>query len=168
VKKFAALTLLLAAPLTAQNGEPYYAPAVWPVHASGTACTIIQVSGGDDAALSIELQGREVLLTSTSSVESELPETGKVELALVFLDNGRVRRDDGWGTREFTYARAGDLYRFSTRFAGDRNMRQILSDLAASRSLGILQGEQVIFSFDLADIAPSIARLEECSGRARN
>src|SRR5690606_10045304 len=74
-------------------------------HTSAGVCTVTQASGAD-GLLGIAHHGDEVVLTSTSSVESPLPETGKVDLALVFLDNGRLRHDDGWGTREFTYARS--------------------------------------------------------------
>src|SRR5690606_12245840 len=163
MKKLAALVLLLAAPAAfAQDSELYYASSAWPVHTSAGVCTVTQASGAD-GLLGIAHHGDEVVLTSTSSVESPLPETGKVYLALVFLDNGRLRHDDGWGTREFTYARSGDVYRFSTRFAGRRNVEQILADLAARRSFGMLQQGAVVFSFDLADLAPSLASLHECA-----
>ena len=124
-------------------------------------------AGADAAsALSVSYDGAEVTLTSTNTLESELPASGKVDLALVFLDNGNgdIAYDDGWGSREFAYAREGDAWRFSTRFTGERNARQILTDLASSRTIGLLQRRQTVVAYDLADISRSVARLRDCAG----
>lgn len=163
--------LLLAAPapmiVQAQDAQIYYASDSWPVHASGRTRTLAQAGADPGSALSVSYDGAEVTLTTTNALESELPASGKVDLAIVFLDNGNgdIDYDDGWGSREFAYAREGEAWRFSTRFAGERNVRQFLTDLASSRTLGLLQRRETVVAYDLGNIAPSVARLRDCAAR---
>lgn len=167
MRKLLLLALLLAVPAHAQDAQVYYASDTWPVHASGRTCTLVQAGADAASALSVSYDGAEVTLTSTNTLESELPASGKVDLAIVFLDNGNgdIEYDDGWGSREFTYAREGDAWRFSTRFAGERNVRQFLTDLASSRTLGLLQRREAVVSYDLGDISRSVPRLRDCATR---
>ena len=169
MKKLLPLAALLAVPAAmpaqAQDAQVYYASDTWPVHAVGGACTIVQAAPDGGSALAIGYDGAEVTLTSTSELESELPAAGTVSLAIVFLDNGRTAFDDGWGSREFSYAREADAYRFSTRFSGEKNVRQILADLAASRTIGLLQRGQTVVAYELGGIGRSVARLRDCAAR---
>lgn len=165
MRKLLSLAVLLAVPAQAQDAQVYYASETWPVHAAGRTCTMVQAMADAGGTLSVSYDGAEVTLTSTSALESELPASGKVSLAIVFLDNGRTAFDDGWGSREFTYTREGDAYRFSSRFAGENNVRQILADLAGSKTVGLLQRGQTVVAYDLADISRSVARLRDCAAR---
>lgn len=165
MKKLLMLVVLLAAPVQAQEAQVYYASDTWPVHAAGRTCTLTQAAATDRSALSVSFDGAEVTLTTTNALESALPASGKVQLAIVFLDNGSTEYDDGWGSREFTYASSNGVYRFSSRFAGERNTRQILTDLAGSRTIGFLQRGQAVVSYDLDDLARSVARLRDCAAR---
>jgi hypothetical protein len=101
----------------------------------------------------------------TSDISSGLEDSGQLDLAIVFLDNGKTKHDDGWGMRSFGYTHQGDVTRFTARFAGERNVRQILADLASSKHLGLLYQGQVVSSTELANAAPSIDKLRECARR---
>ena len=92
--------------------------------------------------------------------------SGELELDIVFLDNGNVEYDAGWGARRFTYSNENGTARFSTRFVGERNVRQVLADLANSRTVGFLYKGEAVMSADLAGAGPSIAQLQECAARA--
>ena len=166
MRKLLPFAVLLAVPAQAQDAQVYYASESWPVHVSGRTCTM-QGLPGADGVLSVSYDGAEVTLTTISELASELPAAGKVKLAIVFLDNedSDIEFDDGWGSREFTYAQEGDTYRFSTRFSGENNVRQILTDLASSKTIGLLQRRQTVVAYDLAGIATSVERLRDCAAR---
>ena len=159
------LTVLLAAPVAAQV-VVYYASDTWPVHAAGGRCTMTQASHEDRNALSVSYDGREVVLATINEVKTPLPDSGSVAMRLVFLENDGVEYDDGWSSRPFAYAREGEVFRFSSRFAGERNTRQLLDDLANSEHVGFLIKDDVFYDYDLRAAAPSIARLRECAARA--
>ena len=165
MKKLLPLAVLMAAPASAQ--DVYFASDVWPVQASGRTCTVVQALPDGRNALSISYDGSEVVLTSTNELATEMPASGTLNLAIVFLDNEASDQafDDGWGSREFTYTRGDGLYRFSTRFAGENNVRQFLADIGNSRTLGLLQRRETVVAYDLSDIGPSIARLRDCAAR---
>jgi type 1 fimbria pilin len=168
MKKLLPFAVLLAVPAQAQDAQVYYASDTWPVHASGRTCTMMQAASSADGRLSVSYDGTEVTLATTNTLESELPDSGKVSFAIVFLDNGAsdLEFDDGWGSREFTYSRDDGDYHFSARFAGENNVRQILSDLANSKTIGLLQRGKAVMAYDLADVGGSIARLRECAARS--
>lgn len=167
MKKLLPLAVVLAVPAQAQDRQVYYASDSWPVYAAGRTCTMVQGVPDNGNALSVSHDGAEITLTTTNELESELPAMGKVSLAIVFLDNGAsdIEFDDGWGSREFSYVQDGEQYRFSTRFAGEENVRQILTDLASSKTIGFLQRRQAVVAYDLADISRSVARLRDCAAR---
>lgn len=169
MKTFLLLATLVAGPAAAQAGsrdaQVFYASDTWPVHAAGASCTVSQAQPGPGGTLSVSYDGTQVALTSSNEVESPLPGSGKAKLDIVFLDNGSTRYDDGWSEREFTYRQEGAAYHFTTRFAGERNVRQILADLSASRTVGLLQDGQLVVDYDLAGLSPSIARLADCAAR---
>lgn len=168
MKTLLPLAALVAVPAAAQvdpNAEVYHASDTWPVHVTGAACTVTQARSETGGILSVSYDGSLVTLTSTNALETPLPSSGKADLAIVFLDNGSTRYDDGWGSREFTYRQQDGVYHFSTRFAGETNVRQILSDLAASRTVGLLQGRQVVVDYDLDGLAAALRRLDECAAR---
>jgi hypothetical protein len=171
MKKLLPLAALLAVPAAvpaqAQDGQVYYASDSWPVHVAGRTCTMVQAVADEGNVLSIGYDGAELTLTSTSVLQSSLPATGKVSFRIVFLDNGNgdIEFDDGWGTREFAYARQGEAYRFSTRLAGEENVRHFLTDLASSRTIGLLQGDQAVVAYELNDVSRSIAQLRDCAAR---
>jgi hypothetical protein len=168
MKKLLPLAAVLAVPAAAQDAQVFYASASWPVHASGRACTLVQAVPNEGNALSVSYDGAEVTLTTTNRIETALPESGEVRFGIVFLDNGNgnIEFDDGWGSREFVYTRGDGDYRFSTRFSGEKNVRQLLADLASSRTIGFLQRGRAVVAYELADIGPSVARLRECAARA--
>jgi hypothetical protein len=166
MNKLVLLAALVAVPAYAQDGEVYYASSNWPVHAAGRTCTIQGVAD-EGNALSVSYDGSEVTITTASTVQSRLPASGTVNFDIVFLDsgNGEIDYDTGWGTRAFTYAGEGNTYRFSTRFTGERNVSQILADLASSRTIGFLQRGQAVVAYELAGVSPSIAQLRDCAAR---
>jgi len=168
MKKLLPLAALLAVPAHAQDGQVYYASNSWPVNAAGRTCTMVQAAPEDGNVLSVSYDGAELTLTSTSTLESALPAAGKVTLVIVFLDNrnGDLDFDEGWGAREFTYTRDGAAYRFSTRIPGEKNVRQFLTDLASSRTIGLLQGDDAVVAYELKGISPSIAQLRACAARS--
>jgi hypothetical protein len=165
MKKLLPLAAMLAVPAHAQDAQVYYASDTWPVRTTGGTCTMAMAAPSTDGTLSVSYDGAQVTLASTSELESELPSAGKVNFNIVFLNNGRTDFDDGWGSREFAYSRENGAYRFATRFSGENNVRQILDDLAASKTLGLLQRGQTVVAYDLADAARSVARLRDCAGR---
>jgi hypothetical protein len=164
MKTLLPLAVLLAAPAAAQDGV-YYASDTWPVHAAGGRCTMTQAAHEDRNDLSVSYDGREVVLATINEVKTPLPDSGSVAMRLVFLENAGVDYDDGWSSRPFAYTREGDLFRFSSRFAGEKNTRQLLDDLANSKHLGFLIKDDVFYDYDLRAAAPSIARLRECAAR---
>ena len=166
MNKLFALLALIAAPAAAQEASVYHASDTWPVSATGQSCTMTFAGRemlSDPFAVSYD--GREVALTAVSEVASSLPSSGTMELAIVFLENGRTARDDGWGTRAFAYVRENGKARFTARFAGEQNVRQILADLAGSRHIGFLHDGKVVMSSDLAGAGSSLGRLQECAAR---
>lgn len=167
MKSLVPLVALLAAPAMAQDAQVYHASETWPVHVSGRTCTLVQATPQNGDSLSVSYDGAEVTLISTNRLESPLRPTGKLDLAIVFLENdySKIEYDDGWGSREFTYTSSDGIYRFSTRFAGEKNVRQILGDLAGSKALGFLQNRQAVIDYDLGDIGRSVARLRDCAAR---
>jgi hypothetical protein len=164
------LLALLAVPAAAQDAQVYYASNAWPVQASGQICSAVNATVGEASnplTLTYDAASGEVALTVESSdISSGLSDSGSLDLALVFLDNGKVKHDDGWGLRSFTYSRQGEATRFTSRFAGERNVRQIFADIAGSKHIGLLYRGQVIASTELASIAPSIDKLRECARQA--
>lgn len=166
MRKLLPLAALLAVPAHAQDGQVYYASADWPVHVAGRTCTLVQGVPEEGNVLSVSYDGAELTLTSTSTLESALPAAGKVTLTIVFLDNGRLDFDEGWGAREFAYARDGAAYRFSTRIPGEKNVRQFLTDLASSRTIGLLQGDEAMVAYELKGISASVAQLRACAARS--
>jgi hypothetical protein len=168
MKKLLPLAALLAVPASAQDGQVYYASSTWPVNASGSTCTMVQAVPDEGNVLSISYDGSVVTLTTSSTVASALPASGKTRFDLVFLDsgNGAIDYDTGWGSREFTYVRDGNTFRFSNRFTGERNVAQILTDLASSRTIGFLQRGQAVVAYELTDAAPSVAQLRACAARS--
>ena len=166
MKTLLPLAVLLASPALAQDAQVYHASATWPVHVSDGTCTLVQAKPDSGSTLSVSYDGDEVTLTSTAQVESPLPPSGQVPLDIVFLENGTTDYDDGWGPRQFAYAGSDGVYRFSARFAGTRNVRQILADLADSKWLGLLQDGETIVAYELAGIAPSVSRLRDCASQA--
>ena len=165
MKRLLPLAALLASPALAQDAQVYHASATWPVHASDGACTLVQAQPESGSALSVGYDGDEVILTSTAQVESPLPPSGRVPLEIVFLENGNTDYDDGWGSRQFAYVGSDGVYRFSARFAGARNARQILADLADSKWLGLLQDGETIVAYELKGIAASVSRLRDCASQ---
>ena len=165
MKKLLPLAALLAVPAYAQDGQVYYASANWPVHAAGGTCTLVQGVPEEGNVLSVGYDGSDLTLTSTSTLASALPAAGKVNLTIVFLDNGDLDYDEGWGTREFAYAKVGEAYRFSTRIAGEKNVRQFLTDLAASRTIGLLQDDEAVVAYELSGVSASVAQLRQCAAR---
>src|SRR4051794_4273651 len=97
--KLAVLLTLLAVPVMAQD------QSTWSVEAQGRVCTATQAtftSGSGRLSVTYDAARREVILTSADRVESPLPDTGAMDLVVVFLDNGRTKFDDQWGLRHFT------------------------------------------------------------------
>lgn len=167
MKTLLPIAVLLAVPAQAQDARVFHSSTTWPVHVSAGTCTLTQATPDAGSALSVSYDGSEVTLTSTNEVESTLPPAGTVPFSIVFLENrdGNTDYDDGWGSRDFTYDSRDKVYRFSTRFAGERNARQILSDLASSRTIGLLQNGELVVSYELAAIRPSVARLRDCAAQ---
>lgn len=165
MKKLLPLLAVLAVPAAAQDARVFYASDTWPVHVAGKTCTMTQ-AGGEANALSVSFDGAVVTLTTANSLQSELAPAGKLRMGIVFLGNGDVAYDDGWGSREFDYASENGVYRFSTRFAGERNVRQVLADLAGSEAIGFTQGREAVISYELDDAARSLDRLRQCAARA--
>ena len=164
MNKLLPLAVLLAVPAAAQDAV-YYASDTWPVHSTSGGCTMTQAAHEDRNALSVSYDGREVVLATVNEVKTPLPDSGSVAMRLVFLENAGVDYDDGWSSRPFTYAREDGVFRFSSRFAGEKNTRQLLDDLANSKHLGFLIKDDVFYDYDLRNAAPSIARLRECAAR---
>lgn len=168
MNKLFPLLAILAAPAAAQDSPIYFASDAWPVQASGRACSMAAPAqdASDPLTVTYDAASGEVTLTAeTSDVSTSLTNNSGVDLKLVFLDNGRTKHDDGWGQRRFTYSRVGDKARFTSRFAGERNVRQVLADLASSAHVGLLYNGQVVTSTDLSRADPSLDKLQECARR---
>ncbi|MBN9506937.1 MAG: hypothetical protein J0I69_13010 [Altererythrobacter sp.] len=167
MKMFVPLLALLAVPAAAQNAQVYYASNAWPVQVSGQACSMANAMPGEASnplTLAYDARSGEVSLSvETTDIVSGLADTGTLDLAIVLLDNGKTKHDDGWGWRSFGYTRQGDVTRFTAHFAGERNVRQLLTDLSSSKHIGLLYRGEVIASTELASIAPSIDKLRECA-----
>lgn len=168
MKKLVPLLALLAAPAAAQDARVYYASDAWPVQASGRVCSMAApaAEASDPLTISYDAASGEMVLTAeTSDVSTSLSDNSGVDLGIVFLENGRTKHDDGWGERRFTYSRVGDKARFTSRFAGERNVRQLLADLAGSAHVGLLYEGQVVTSTDLSRADASLDKLRECARR---
>jgi len=169
MKKLVPALALLAAPAVAQGAQVYYASDAWPVETAGSTCTMIQAAGdaGPNALeVGYDAATGEVMLTmSSDEIGNALRDSGTIELAIVFLQNGKTAYDDAWGSRRFSFAREGSTARFSTRFAGERNVRQILTDLANSHDVGLLYEGKAVMSTNLTRAGRSLDKLKECAGR---
>lgn len=166
MKKLVPLLTLIAAPAIAQDGGIYYASEAWPVQASGRVCSMAAPASNTSDPLTISYDaasGEIALAAETGDVSTTLADNSSVDLAIVFLDNGNAKHDDGWGLRRFVYTRDGDKARFTGRFAGERNVRQILTDLANSAHMGLLYEGQVITSTELSQADVSLGKLQECA-----
>lgn len=163
------LLALLAVPTHAQETEVYYASETWPVSRDGSSCSMIRAGAAETGfgrlSVSYNAARNEVTLATRETARTSLPAGVTVRLHLVFLDNGRIKHDDQWGSRQFTYTSTEDGHTFATVFAGDRNVRQILGDLANSRRFGLIHDGEVVFDHDLAGVRGSLARLRECAAR---
>lgn len=162
--RFIPLLAGLAVPAAAQD-------AGWAVNAQGRACTAAQGGSAEDGRLSVtyDAAADEVILSSANRVQGALPSAGSLPLVVVFRaaddrDDGGF--DEGWGARQFSYARTGQDVLFSTRFTGERNVEQILADLSSNRSLGLFQGREAIIAYRLDGLGPAIAQLKDCAARA--
>ena len=164
MKKLVPLAALIALPAVAQGS------GLWPVQASGRACSMVNAAvseASNPLTVTYDSGSGEVVLTiETSDITSGLANSGSLDLSIVFLDNGDIKHDDGWDPRSFGYTRQGEVTRFTTRFAGERPVRQILADLSSSKHIGLLYRGQVISSTNLAGAASSIGELRACSRRA--
>lgn len=170
MRKLPLLLALLAVPAQAQDARVYYASDSWPVLAEGRACTMTLASdpehGADALRVRYDAAAQEVTLTVVSEVSDRLSASGALEMNIIFLENGREKFDDAWGKRTFAYVRDGDMARFSTRFGGEENVRQILADLAGSAWLGLKYKQDEPISYGLTGAAGSLSRLRECAASA--
>ncbi len=165
-----AAPIALAMPAGAQDAQIYFASPSWPVERTGAGCAMVRAgspaTGFGTLSIAYDAARREVTVSTAEHVETALPPNGKITMQIVFVDNGETRHDDGWGSRSFAYTSIDGVYRFTSAFAGESNVRQILADLGHSRRLGFLRDGEVLFDHDLAGIGPSIARLQECAASA--
>lgn len=169
MNRFMSVLALLAAPALAQDAPVYYASNTWPVAVTGRQCAMTAQGheGSDPLTITYDAAIGEITLSAaTSGVSTSLRDDSAVDMQIVFLGNSRNPRDDGWGERRFTFARTGDEARFTTRFAGERNVRQILADLANSQHVGLLYRGEVVTSTALASAGASLDKLQECGRRA--
>jgi hypothetical protein len=170
MKKFLPLLGLLAAPVMAQGAQVYFASDAWPVEAAGRGCRMMQsgsAAGPNALEVGYDAGSGEVTLTmSSDEIGSALRDRGTIDLAIVFLQNGETAYDDAWGSRSFAYVRDDGTARFTTRFAGERNVRQILADLAHSHDVGLLHKGQAVMSTNLTQAGRSLGKLQECGRRA--
>ena len=165
MKKLLLLTaaLAIAAPAQAQS--------LWPVRTADGSCSMSQTFESADFGrttlrVAYDAAKQEVTLTSTNPMVEQLPGTGEILWTVVFLDNGDNKFDDGWAARSFSYAKDGDRYRFSTAFAGENNVRQILADLGASSSIGFMRQGKLVTAYELEGARSSVAQLQDCAARA--
>jgi hypothetical protein len=107
-----------------------------------------------------------VTLATTNSVQTPLPGSGSISWLIVFLDNEGEKFDDAWGSRQLTFKQDGEAYRFTTGFSGERNVRQILADLSASRSLGFMDKGKLVVAYDLNGARTAVSRLSTCAQQA--
>lgn len=167
MRKLLPFLAVLAVPAQAQDAALYYASDAWPVHRANDACAMERVgrpeTGFGMLGVSYDAARDLVTLSTSAPVQSGLPASGDIELHIVFLDNGDVKHDDAWASRKFSYTSEDGLYRFTAAFSGEKNVRQILADLANSRRLGLLRDGEVLFDHDLAGARESLARLQACA-----
>lgn len=167
MKTLLSLFAVLAVPANAQDASIYYASESWPVERAGGACAMERTgqpeTGFGMLGVGYDAANDVVTLSTSAPVQSGLPPSGEIRLHIVFLDNGRVKHDDAWASRTFAYTSEDGMYRFTTSFAGEKNVRQILADLANSRRLGLLRDGEVLFDHDLAGARESLARLQACA-----
>ncbi|MEO6386774.1 MAG: hypothetical protein ABIT16_03975 [Croceibacterium sp.] len=169
MNKLIPLLALIAAPAAAQEAQVYFASSAWPVETAGRTCSMSHAAndGSDALTIAYDAASGEVALTAeTDSAAPSLPASGTVQFAIVFLQNGRTAYDDQWGSRTFSYRREGTTARFTTRFAGEPNVRQIFADLGASHDVGFLQQRQAVMSTNLELADASLRKLQECARRA--
>ncbi|MBO9519031.1 MAG: hypothetical protein J7493_13275 [Porphyrobacter sp.] len=122
--------------------------------------------GSTTLEVSYDVPHQLVTLATTNSIGTALPGSGSLRWSIVFLDNDGEKYDDAWGSRELSYKREGDAYRFATGFSGERNVRQIFADLSASRSLGFMDQGKLVVGYDLDGMRTAISRLSTCAQRA--
>lgn len=168
--KLLPLLVLLAAPAGAQEPRVYRASTTWPVEIAGRTCSLVNAAASaasNPLMLSYDATSGEVTLTiETTDFKGGLDAAGALRLSMVFLDNGPIKHDDGWDPRTFGYTHQDGVTRLTTRFAGERPVRQILADLAGSRHIGLLYQGEVVASTDLAGAARSIESLRSCARQA--
>ncbi|MBT2133515.1 hypothetical protein KK137_04125 [Croceibacterium sp. LX-88] len=164
-------TVLALGALLTCTSAAYAQTGPWPLHADNGACSIRQTFshpefGSTTLEVSYDAAHQLVTLATTNSVATALPGTGSVAWSIVFLDNGGEKYDDAWGSRQLSYKRDGEAYRFTTGFSGERNVRQILADLSASRSLGFMDKDKLVVGYDLNGVRSAVARLSSCAQKA--
>ncbi|KRA83148.1 hypothetical protein [Altererythrobacter sp. Root672] len=166
MKKVLALSALLvsASAAHAQAGP-------WPVHTTDGSCSMRQTFthpefGSTTMEVSYDASRQLVTLATTNSIDTTLPGSGSLDWLIVFLDNNGEKFDDAWGSRQLSYTREGQAYRFTTSFSGERNVRQILADLSASRSVGFMDKGKLVVAYDLGGVRNAVSRLSTCAQRA--
>ena len=160
---FAIVLLLSAAPALGQT-------ELWPVEEADGSCSMGQTFSSADFGVhtlqvSYDAKRQLITLTSTSPVDAALPATGTVDMTIAFLDNGDEPFDDAWGQRRFTIAQDDGRHLLSTSFSGERNVRQVLADLAASRAVGFMNAGKVVTAFELRDADASLRQLRSCAAQ---
>lgn len=104
-----------------------------------------------------------VAVAVTSQITTSLPDKGEVSLDVVFLDNGGVKYDSGWGSRNFTYSKEDGSYMFYTQFTGAEASSQILSDIARSSTFGLFYNDKIFQALPLKGSALPVQKLRDCA-----
>ncbi|ANU07539.1 hypothetical protein [Paraurantiacibacter namhicola] len=101
------------------------------------------------------------VLSLTRGVVPQGLEVGRVNLELIFLDNGDTQLDRSWGQRLFGYQTREEKAFFVSQFDGEDDVA-IGEDLAQSRALGLYNGDDLLLAVPLEGLPEAVVQLEGC------
>ena len=167
------LFLTTAVPAQADDLKPYYENANFSVQRSdedGDCVMSAMFEHKQDGATCFgvlyDAKDKSVTLGITSTIPTSLPDEGKVDLDIGFLDNGPIKYDDGWGARSFSYSKEDGEYMFVTSFTGSGPVGDILKDLAQSRVIAFFYNEKIFTALPLKGSSEAVQKLKDCAFEA--
>lgn len=153
-----ALAVATGAPAAAQDNE------AWPVDADGSICSTSRISSATSDGLVVSYTPASQELKIETAVETaEQAGSGTRPIWVIFDKGSNEELDIAWGYRTFAYRSDDGRLELMTRFTGQKNVDQLLTDLGSSERLGFVFEKKTIADFDLEGIRPALSQLRACA-----
>jgi len=169
---FSALMALMVSPASASDLAPYWSSEHWDVQkdVESKTCSLWRTfekkATGETHTFNVTYSAvdKRVNVVFVDPDTTSLPDEGEVKLKVIFFASGSSEVDDGWGERTFKYSKLEQGHIFISAYTGLDNVRDMLSDLSKSKSIGFFTDRDVIVTaFPLDESTPAIAQMKRCS-----